>query len=200
MMERKVLVGVFGALFIFSMAMIVVETNQSPQVMTITGHATSGSTTSNVTISKYFSIALSANLSDGIQFGTVSVLPATNVNATHNNDSALYNTTMYLNVSEDSNTNVDFCILSPDDLTDESSSATIGRGNETYANSTTVVGGAPDVADEVALTGSYVKSGYNVTTGGANYYKFWLDIPTGTASGSYNNTVEFKAVEVATAC
>lgn len=172
-----------------------------------TGYATETSTTSNVTIQKYFSIDMSANLSEGIQFGSVSTLPATNINATHNYDGvnttvdangANQGTSMWLNVSDDSNTNVDFCIKG--DALNTSTGDEIGLGNETYANHTNTNSTLPVLADDVSLTTSYVGSGYNITIGGDNYMRFWLDVPAGTASGTYNNTVYFKGVQTEGGC
>ncbi len=187
--------GIFGALLILSVGMIIIE-NSFPR---ITGFATSQSTISNVTISKYFSIDMSDNLSDGIQFGTVDTIPVIDHNSTWNNITSNA-TGMFLNVSTDSNTNVDFCVQANTDLTDPSNSATIGLGNESYANDTTTNYTLPALASQVSLTTSYVKSGYNITVGGINYYRFWLDIPAATTSGTYNNSVDFKGVQVNTSC
>lgn len=194
-MRQKVLIGFFVAVFIFSVTMIIVENTSVG--FEITGHAI---TTSNVTITEFFAIDLSDNLDDGIEFGTVNTLPADDQTATNNADSGDGNTTMYVNVSEDSNTAIDVCIKANADLSDPSNSNVIGIGNETYANSTTTVDGAPDLADEVSLTTDYVLAGEGVSIGGLNYYKLWLDVPVATAVGSYNNTIEFKGVVTTAGC
>jgi len=183
----------FIALFIFSVAMLIVGDYQ------VTGHATSGSTVSNVTISTYLSISMSQNLQQGILFGNVDTLPATNVNATHNYDGAASTSTMNITVSPDSNVNVDFCTMANAAL-QTSGGDIIGLGNESYANSTTTNNTIPLVTNEVSLTTGYIKSGFNVSRGGNNYYRFWLDVPATQATGTYNNTVSFEGVSSGGSC
>ena len=165
----------------------------------MTGYATEATTVSNVTITKYLAISFSTNLSDGIVFGDIAALPATNVNATHNYDNGSSGTSMFINVSTDGNTAVDFCLKSNAALTNAALD-TIGLGNETYANHSTTNSSVPDVANEVAFTGSYVKAGENVAVGTVNYYRFWLDVPVAQPSGDYNNTVSFKGVSTTLSC
>jgi len=195
--RESVYVAVFGALFVFSLIMILSQSSQ------ITGHATETSTFSNVTISVYFAIDMSTNLTEGIQFGDVTALPSTNVNATHNYDGA--NTTvpspgtsMWMNVSSDSNSAVDFCLKA--DALNTSTSDVIGLGNESYANNTDTSSSLPALGSEIGLTTSFVSAGTNVAAGNNNYYRFWLDVPAGTASGTYNNTVSFKGVATGGSC
>lgn len=169
----------------------------------ITGYATTGTTISNVSISKFLSITLSTNLSDGILFGTVTALPATNVNASHNYDAGtgVNGSTMFVNVSTDSNTNVDFCVRGDANLYDSSGDNTLGLGNESYANSTISTNITyPALGQEVSSTLSYVKAGENTAPGNVTYYRFWLDVPAATPSGTYNNTVTFKGVETTISC
>lgn len=187
----------FGALFLFSIIMIM------GQGMRSTGYATEVTTTSNVTISVYFAIALSANLTNGIEFGTVTTLPTTNQNATDNYNgvnttaqgtylNGTNGTSLWTNVSTDSNTAVDFCNKA--DALNTTGGDVIGLGNETYYNNTNTNYSIPAPASEVSITTSYVKSGYNITAGSINYYRFWLDVPAGTATGTYDNVVSFKGV------
>jgi hypothetical protein len=189
----------FGAVFAYSLVMLMIGTIGFNEPK-ITGHATETTTVSNVTIAKYLAIDMSVNLSGGIMFGNVATLPATNVNATHNYDGVSSGTSMFLNVSNDSNTNVDFCIKANAALTDSTSGNIIGIGNETYYNSTTTNITIPDLASELAITTGYVRAGSNITKGNSNYYRFWLDVPASTSSGSYNNTVWFKGTETGQAC
>ncbi|MFA5953205.1 MAG: hypothetical protein WC812_01300 [Candidatus Pacearchaeota archaeon] len=155
-------------------------------------------TTSNVSLFKYYSIAFSDNLSSGIEFGTIENLPAVSVNATYNYLGLSNSTEYFINVSNDSNTNIDFCIKADGDL-ESIASDILGLGNETYNNATFTNLSSPSDT-EVLLTTSYVKSGSNVLIGGVNYYRFWLDVPSGQAAGTYNNTVNFKAVETDYSC
>ena len=77
---------------------------------------------------------------------------------------------------------------------------TIGIGNETYANYTATNVTLPALGSEVALTTSYIKTGPNIAAGSRDFYRFWLDVPAGTASGTYNNTLTFKGVATSGAC
>jgi hypothetical protein len=191
------LLFLFVALFAFSITMIVIQNMQKTQ---ITGYATEGSTVSNVTISYYYSIGMHPNLQEGIMFGTINTLPAANVNATHNYDGALDGTTFIINVSSDSNTDVDFCIKANNNLYDSAGGNTLGITNETYSNSTSSDLDNPALSDETGLTTAYTKTISNVSSGGLVFYRFWLDVPLGTPSGTYNNTVHFKAVVINQVC
>ena len=193
MKNEHLIIAIFSFLFIFSIAMI------SFQKVGITGYATEGQAVSNVTITSYLSIEMSTNLTEGILFGEVTELPATNINASHNYDGDSSGSTMYLEVSTDSNTNVDFCIRANDNLT-SSGLDTIGVGNQTYSNSTTTDAGTPSLTNELSLTTSYAKSGINIDRGGKLYHRFWLDIPAAQPAGTYNNTVHFKGVNTGGSC
>ena len=185
-----VLVSLFSIVMIF---------NQSIKT---TGFATTETTVSNVTISKYLSITMSTNLSKGIFFGTVNSLPAVNINASGNNNSLSTgaNSTFFINVSTDSNTNVDFCLKAISNLIDSAGGNMLNVGNESYSNSTTTNETLPAVGKEVIFTTSGIKAGINITAGNVTYYRFYLDVPTGTPSGTYNNTISFEGVEVEGAC
>jgi len=167
--------------------------------LSISGLVSESSTPSNVTVQKSLAIDFSTNLSDGILFGTIHVLPATNINASHNYDNIDNGSSFYAIVSEDSNVNVDFCIRANGNLT-SSDLDVLGLGNETYSfyNSTNMT--HPDLDLETPLTTSYVKSGEDIEIGENNYYRFWLSIPSGQPSGDYNNTLSFKAIESGASC
>ena len=194
MVKEEKLIAVFGAVFIFSIIMIFAQQGK------LTGYATSGSTISNVTITSFLSIDMSSNLILGIQFGNVSDLPAPDVNASHNYDGGSSASTMFINVSTDSNTAVDFCSKANAALTDSIGGTFIDLGNETYGNSTTTDATTPLVTLQTALTTSYVKAGANVGKGNVTYYRFWLDVPVATAPATYNNSVWFKGVVVGNPC
>jgi len=169
------------------------------QNVSISGRATESFTDSNVSITKYIAISFSENLSEGIDFGDVNVLPATSLNATHNYDGLINGTSLYISVSSDSNTPVDFCIKANTDLTSIDLDV-IGLANETYQNSSTTNLTLPTTSPEIPLTTSYIKSGDNIAVGSENYYRFWLDVPVAQPSGDYNNTVSFKGVQVGYSC
>ena len=165
----------------------------------LTGYLTQGSTTSNVTISKYLAIAFGTNLSQGIQFGTVNTLPATNINASHNHDGVNSSTTYNIIVSTDSNSKVDFCIKANHGLQDPSLHV-IGLGNETYSayNKTNIT--YPRLSAETPMTTGYIKAQSNINVGNSSYWRFWLDIPASQPAGNYNNTVSFEGVVAGLAC
>jgi hypothetical protein len=136
----------------------------------------------------------------GIEFGNVSTLPAYGLNGSHNYDGDDGgNTTYWMNVSADSNTNVDFCIKAT--ALNTSDDDEIGLGNETYHNTSAVPSFSdPNPEMNVSLTTEYVKAGNEIEPGNASYYRFWLDVPAGTAAGTYNNSVQFKGVNGAGSC
>ncbi len=187
---------ILSLIFIISLSLFIFSSGK------VTGYATTASTTSNVSIAKFLSIDMSANLSDGIAFPDVSALPVTDINATENNNAVGSNSTMFLNVSLDSNVAVDFCILANAGLT-TSAADLLGIGNETYLNVTginasTSLPGPP--GSSALLTASYVRASGPTGKGNSTYYRFWLDVPVATPSGVYNNTISFKGIETATSC
>ncbi len=195
---ENIIVLIFGSVFLFSIIMFMT------QGIRMTGYATTSTTVSNVTISTFFAIAMSTNLSDGIRFGNLTTLPVTNQNATHNFDGT--NTTMsgngtsmWVNVSTDSNTAVDFCLKADDNLR-TSGGDVLTLANESYHNSSVTNLTQPDMGSEIAFTSSYVKAGPNVAAGSQHYYRFWLDVPAGQASGTYNNTISVKGVSTGGSC
>ncbi len=158
---------------------------------------------SEAQIQKYISISMSGNLSAGIEFGTITALPATNANATKNYNSTVndnwYNETLYwINVSSDSSVNADLCVKA-DPLT-TSGLDEIGLGNYTWADNVTNNETWPSISDAHQMTTSYVVGSMNIVPGNNDYYRFWLSVPGGQAAGTYNNTVYFKAVENGIGC
>ena len=200
MKKENMVVIVCSILFLLSLVLML---NSISKILEpkISGYATTSTTVSNVTISKFLSIDMSTNLTEGILFGNISALPAVNANATHNYDSVQGNSSsMIINVSTDSNTNVDFCVKANANLIDSSGGNTLGIGNESYHNATLTNTTLPTLGAEVKFTTSYVKAGENVNEGDGIFYRFWLDIPAGQAAGTYNNTIDFKGIETATSC
>jgi hypothetical protein len=199
MKREDMVVGICGVLFLLSIILIF------SQGMKTTGYATTSTTYSNVTISTYYAIDMSTNLSAGIYFGNITSLPAVDQNATHNFDGV--NTTVsgfgpsyWMNVSSDTNGKVDFCIEANADLK-SSGGDTIVLGNESYSNSTSTNYTIPYWASSAtAFTTSYVRAGSNISAGGNNYYRFWLDVPSATPSGNFNNSILFKAVSSGGSC
>ena len=84
----------------------------------VTGAAVSSETSpieANATIYIYFAIARSANLTDGIEFGSIASGTSNN-NATDNYVTDGTKTALNITVSADSNVNVDFCVKADTDL------------------------------------------------------------------------------------
>jgi len=159
----------------------------------LTGNATQGEISSNVSVSRYYSISFGSNMLSGIQFGNVAFLPATNINATHNYDGASSGTTYTIDVSTDSNSNVDFCTKANTGLTNPALDV-IGLGNETYSAENSTTASVPALGSQTSLTTGYVKAQNITQPGNSSYWRFWLDIPAAQPSGDYNNTVYFKGV------
>lgn len=197
--ENSLLI-VFGVLFLFSLTMIFIESTSVGEK--ITAYATAVDTVSNVTIQSFLSIDMSANLTDGIVFGTVSNLPAVSVNATHNFDSggATNGSSFFLNVSLDSNTPVDFCIKANSSLYDASGGNYIGITNETYSNSSASNITHPSASNETPITTTYAKATTQVYQGNSTFYRFYLDVPAATPAATYENSIYFKGVTNGTAC
>jgi len=185
---------VFVVVILFCLSLILLQNMAS-----ITGNAIDGNATSNVSVTNFFSVTFSSNLTSGISFGVVNVLPSTNINATQNYEGLSNGTEYYINISNDSNSNLDFCIQADINLTSVGEDI-LGLGNETYSNSTLTNSTDPVLIKEISLTDSYVKAGDNVAIGGLNYYRFWLDVPVAQPSGTYNNTISFKGVQTGNIC
>ena len=180
-------------LLIVSLGLLIIENSR------VTGNMIEGTTWSNVTIAKYLSIAFSSSLASGIDFGNVQSLPLVNVNGSHNYDGSGNATNYYIEVSPDSNTAVDFCVVASGDL-QTSALDTLGLSNESYAASSTSDSATPALASEVTLTTGYVKAISSVATNSSAYWRFWLDVPAAQPTGSYNNTVSFKGISTGGSC
>ena len=182
--------------------------------LAVTGFASTTATTgSNVTIAGYLAIALSTNLSGGIQFGTISLLPANQTNATANyanhtggTDADDLNFTLYnVSLSTDSNQDADFCLSGSGPFATSGGANQIGLANMTWADNTTnnlthpPQGGYRERFGQSATT-SYVKGTGGLAAGGFNHYRFWLNVTLAQAAGDYNTTVNFRAVTAGDTC
>lgn len=200
MLDDRVLVVLLAALAI-SAAGLLTSRNAS-----MTGALTSASTTSSAVIEKYFSINVSGNLSTGIDFGTIAALPAVNHNASLNYNDTSYpgendgNESLYwVTVETDSNTPVDFCIIAT--AFNTSGGIEIEIGNYTFSDSGWNNITYPGPVDELTMsTSAYVAGETGITVGSSDYFRFWLDVPATTPSGTYNNTVTFLGRPTGVAC
>lgn len=192
------IIVLFCVLAILAVGLLAISnTVQSP-----TGAATTQTTTSRVAISYYFAISLSTNLSTGIDFGNITTLPATNLNASHNYDGNGNSTTSFWVLeSNDSNVNIDLCHRAQGPLT-TAGNDTIGLGNYTWSDSLTNTNSSPSGPPGTnTFTTSFAKANnVNIAPNGKGYYRYWLNIPVGQPAGTYNNTVEYKAVYTGASC
>lgn len=175
-----------------------------PSVMAATSQTSS--TVSNVTVAVSIGFAFSGNFSDGILFGSVDQNTNDN-NATKNyvgNNSADCDsnadcTDYFVTMSTDNNANADTCIRDNGNLT--SGSNEITNTGYTY-NATSVFTNTTTTADDsIAITETSVITGTIALAADANQtFRFWLDVPDNTASGTYNNTVEIKVLQTGVSC
>jgi hypothetical protein len=161
-----------------------------------TNHSNGNRTYSwNVSI-KEAPIAISIDLSDDLNSQinwTISFIPTFNHSAEGNNDEGDGFTDYWVNLSV-SGGNADLYMRANSDLR-TSADDIIGLGNETFSfNSTNQ--SVPDYFKN-PLTTDYNdnKIASAVTGESVVYLKFFINAPTGTAAGTYNNTIEIKAVE-----
>lgn len=155
------------------------------------------STTSQVIIQSYFAIASSTELSAGVDFGTINTLPATDIDAANNYD--LSDQTLYsISLSSDSNVDVDFCTRATSPLT--SGGDTIPISNYEWADSNLNDLTNPSGPPGTPITTSFVKGSTGINPGSDNNYRFWLNIDSAQAPGTYTNTLEFEGVQTTTPC
>ncbi len=166
----------------------------------LSGNAVVLDVSSNVSIMKSLAISFSVDLANGINFGDVNFLPAVNVNASGNYNGTANSTLYFIEVSSDGNTPVDVCMRSGGNMV-SSGGDVLGYDNESYAsfvgiNNETI----PSISSErvMNLTSSLVEG--SVPLGERVFMRFWLDVPAGQASGSYNNSVYFNGISEGVGC
>ena len=159
--------------------------------------------TSNVTITKTVAISRSTNLTAGILFGTV------NTNTNNNNATGNFNSTNHTQfwITIDSTTTVpiDLCIKVNDTL--RSGTYTIANTNYHWSNSSsnTPTEGSitpiwPPTVDISTNWQAALNDSWNSGSTIYNYFRFALDVPSGTPGGTYTNEIQFQAVENTTGC
>ena len=166
----------------------------------IHGNAVILDVSSNVSITKSLAVSFSSDLADGIHFGNVNFLPATNVNASENYNGSLNATLYFVEVSSDGNTPVDLCLRAGSDLVSTGADR-LGYNNESYSSFVGISNEtSPDVSFEnpMSLVSTLVES--SVPLGERIYLRFWLDVPSGQASGSYNNSIYFNGIGEGIGC
>ena len=184
-MNTKTFGAVLGVLIVTTACLAFMTTMSS---FTIAANTTEQNTSSDANVSYFVAIGMSTELMNGIHFGNVEP-NSTDNNATQNVMAG--STQYYVSVSPDGNTAVNISIKDNADLT--SSLDTITNVGYTYDANLTATD--PSIANEVAITTSYVTAISDVENGTDAYFRFWLDVPASTAAGNYNNTVFFQAIK-----
>lgn len=180
--SNKKLAGIFGFVFVCALAFAIFSF--SP---TLTAET---STVSNVTVASSLGFTFSANLTSGILYGTLQ--PNTNDNNATGNNISSGNTSYFVTMSSSNNAPADIQIKANAPLT--SGANTIGNGNYTYdANSTINGANMNNAAGSIALSDTYVDAGTQALNANEiEYFQFYLDIPLGQQTGTYNNTISFN--------
>jgi hypothetical protein len=171
----------------------------------ITGAVVTSDITTYVSLSGYFSINASENLTtDGIRF-FINTLPSINKSAHGNANGAAPNgTNTYLTVESDSNVNVKFCIKANDSL--RFSNSVIDTTNYFWADSTAAnnatlphLNNVGPAAGAVNITNMSVDAS-TLAPGGSDYFRFWLSVPGAQTPGTYINQINFKGVQTGNLC
>ena len=196
-MDGKVDNGILIGILVISLSLLFFANASA-----ITGHAVSRNTFSNVSISSYYAVNWSANLTSGIIFEDIISLPVTDDNATGNwVDVPTDNSSGYWAIVDtDGNIPIDFCLHANGAMT-TSGGGVIGLGNETYTSNVTSSNfTSPYIGDQIALQTSSTETSSDIYPGNYTYWRFWLDVPAAQEAGSYNNTLTFKAIAFSESC
>jgi len=167
-----------------------------------------GNVIMNATVSHQIAITPSAAMSRGILFG--SVTGGTDNNMAENDTTGQGNTTEYNITADSANTDTtDFYHYAPD-MDKQGSSPTLLIGNVTHEANTTEFGNNVNMTlttdGMIKMTTSWAQMGKGncttVSAGGNCYIAYWLDVPSGLASGTYNTSYYYcgNASNGATSC
>jgi ABC-type transport system involved in multi-copper enzyme maturation permease subunit len=164
----------------------------------------------NATVGYTIAITPSSALSRGILFG--SLTGGINNNMAQNDTTGTGNVTQYNITADSANTDTtDFWHYAPN-MDKQGSSPTLLIGNVTHESNKTTPDKSSNVnmtnkADgAIALTTSWSRIGNGncstVAQGGSCWIAYWLDVPSGWSSGTYNTTYYYcgNATNGNTAC
>lgn len=167
----------------------------------------------NATVGYTIAITPSSGLSRGILFG--SLTGGANNNMAQNDTTGSGNVTQYNITADSANTDTtDFWHYALN-MNKQGSSPTLSIGNVTYESNKTTPDAGSNVNmtntarhnyGQIAMTTSWGTIGLgncSAVAGGSNcYMAYWLDIPSGLSSGTYNTTYYYcgNATNGATAC
>lgn len=170
----------------------------------------SSSVVMNATVGQTIAITPSSAISRGILFGSVS--GGVSNNMAENDTTGTGNVTEYSIQADSGNSDsTEFYHYAPN-MDKQGSSPTLLIGNVTHESNTTTPDASSNVnmtnkADgAIAMTTSWATIGNGncstVSAGGNCYIAYWLDIPSGLTSGTYNTTYYYcgNATNGATAC
>ena len=144
---------------------------------------------STATINKQVAIGVSAELAAGIAFGSLDPDTANNADSDNGANNGI-------TADSANNINIDLCIRVNANISKDASNNIPSMNYTWFDNSSTTV-----TNNETSINASYQK-GFNtdIAASATSYWGLWLDVPATQTAGSYNNTVQFKAVETGTAC
>ncbi len=151
----------------------------------LTGFATSNSsTTASAVVVEYYAVSLATST---ISFGTLDAGDDDENAALNNLGSSAPG--YYLNLSTDSNTDVQTCLHGAGDFSGGSETMSLGNlkwdGNQTGSSSSPLLSAAQ------SMTTTKVRSSTTLAAGNKEYYRFWMDVPADTAVEDYSTTITF---------
>ena len=192
----------YTAVLVVMLASIAAFTILPGGISELTGFAgINDSTTfvSEANITAWFSVALSDDLNNGIEFEGASSGDA-DVNASDNYNGTDSETLLFLALSEDSNIDADTCINASNMVSQYHDVLSIGNMTYTYSYNETNLTVPEGVESSTAMTTTITKTQTNIVPGARAYYRFWIDVPAKQPGGTYNNTVAFRTVQAGSAC
>ncbi len=159
------------------------------------------SETGQATITKQVAIGLSTNLdTDGVRFTNLDPGSSNNA-AEHSADGGSSETTYYVEISSSTNTPIDICTKTNQDLT--FGSYDIDNSNFKWNVTTTATADDPSLPGN-AFTGDFSYDTTNLVAddqdSGTHYLRFWLTVPAAQRAGTYTNTIYWCANENSTTC
>ena len=156
----------------------------------LTGFATSTcSTTASAVVAEWFAVSSPGDINFG---GLVHDTTGNNAGSNNWGSSA---SGYYLQLSPNSNINAKTCIKS----VNWDGPSALALANLKWNSSTSSSSSVPGTPGS-AMTTSYVTSQSSISPGDKDYYRFWMDVPSGQVAGDYNTTTTFKAITTSSSC
>lgn len=153
---------------------------------------------SSATIMSYFAIAAGGALATpGIVWSNIATLPAVDIPADADYSGVGSTTNYFISVSSDSNINVDMCTSASGPLTSGLNTIPIVGYSWGWSILNDALNPSPPGA---SMSTVYTSAGTNFAPGNNDYFRFWLDVPSGQPAGTYTNTINFKGVQTGQPC